>query len=829
MKIKQLKIAGFRGFNSERVIDFDERLTVISAPNSHGKTSISEALEFLLYGVTSKVEEADSKDEYKNSYRNRHFPDKNPAYIEAVMVDDKSDEKVFRMELDSDGTTRRFVDGKEVSEWPFLEESAKSARPFVLQHALKYLLLVEPSARFEGFAKLLGLDDVEVVFQAILRLCTKPTASIPPGAQQILADLELIKARLEKTPSLKSVVSQFNKGFDGLAGAYEIIEARGDELIGASAQKDRLKALIETRSAATAKVYSGNIEIQPIPKSDVGRVASAEGNLPIFVDETFVREYGELAIQGISAKLQEEAQLLKLGVNLLKGDSSICPLCKQPVDKHQQEEIEVRHQEVADEIKKYDELEKARQRIKQRLETLKTDLGTYEEINEQRIKGLLASSSPENKEKIASLLGGADAASVGIINIGAESAAIVLKKMQDNKEGADASLNECVDAITSKHENIDQAKNLGEALQKYTTASKEFSSRIAEIEETLVGPAKLLRQAVDALAGTEEVSLVIVLLEKKKEIEKALKIQDILDGLKDLKKIVEQTLAEMMESAMSTDLTAAVMKWYSKIKTTGDPDVHFSGFAMEKTKSGDYKSRRLAVKAESYGVELASAVSSLSESKLNALGLCVSIASALKDPGPWSFLIIDDPIQSWDDEHEVQFIDVIRNLVEAEHKQIVVLSHKNNWAEQVCGGCRAVNGLRYQINKYTKDGPQIIPVDWAPIEQRLREAEALANGVSTTSVGLQQAEEELRLASCQLASMVAKEKLGRSTSPHNMNKNDVRSIFIGVGVQTDLADRVQAMFVNADDSHHAPKTYQPNAERIRQAISSLREIYKLIK
>jgi DNA repair exonuclease SbcCD ATPase subunit len=74
MKIKQLTIAGFRGFNTERIIDFHGKLTIISAPNSHGKTSISEALEFLIFGETSKVSRADSKEEYRDSYRNRHYP-----------------------------------------------------------------------------------------------------------------------------------------------------------------------------------------------------------------------------------------------------------------------------------------------------------------------------------------------------------------------------------------------------------------------------------------------------------------------------------------------------------------------------------------------------------------------------------------------------------------------------------------------------------------------------------------------------------------------------------------------------------------------------------
>jgi len=73
VKIKNITIQGFRGFNEERNIDFHDRFTLIYAPNSYGKTSISEAFEWLLYGITSKVEKADYKEEYKGSYRNRHL------------------------------------------------------------------------------------------------------------------------------------------------------------------------------------------------------------------------------------------------------------------------------------------------------------------------------------------------------------------------------------------------------------------------------------------------------------------------------------------------------------------------------------------------------------------------------------------------------------------------------------------------------------------------------------------------------------------------------------------------------------------------------------
>jgi recombinational DNA repair ATPase RecF len=119
MKLKQLKVAGFRGFNVEKTIQFHDRLTLVSASNSHGKTSITEALEFLIYGETSKVARAHSKDEFKDSYRNRHYPSSQAAVIELMCEHAEQGSMTLRVELDSSGAYRRFVNGSQVIEWPF--------------------------------------------------------------------------------------------------------------------------------------------------------------------------------------------------------------------------------------------------------------------------------------------------------------------------------------------------------------------------------------------------------------------------------------------------------------------------------------------------------------------------------------------------------------------------------------------------------------------------------------------------------------------------------------------------------------------------------------
>lgn len=826
MKIKKLTIAGFRGFNTERTIDVDDRLTVISARNSHGKTSISEALEFLIYGATSKVENADSKDEYRNSYRNRHYPTDEVAYIEVICSDAVQQNQAFRIELDPDGvTTRRFVDGKEVVEWPFQAKSRTAARPFVLQHALKYLLLVEPARRFEGFARLLGLNEVDLAFKAIIELCTKPAASVPQEAQRPLNELSALETRLASFANLKKVTTALKR--QAVDDAYRLTEERADKILNAKVQSiDRLSRLVDARRALVEKVYAGDIALHTLTDAEASRLLSAQTTLTSVAGQQFLEDYASLCVHQAVSNLQEEANLLGLGTKLLGKNPGVCPLCKQPVTEEIRTDIQTRGLAADSEIRRCAAREESQRRVKAAFSHLKEALREHEELCNLRTRDLLISMQPQNEPKVAALFGSPNAAGLSIVRQAAETITPLRNQLQQASRDLVKAVTDSESAVTDGKSQLTDIEALRRKLQAYLAAADGFMKRASQLEPNLASPVKIFRAALDAVSGTAEISIVVDLIQKRTVVERAIRVRSLLEGLKDLKRNVEQTLAEMMDSAMNSDLTADVMKWYSKIKTVGDPEVHFSGFAMERTKTGDFKSRRLAVKAKSYGVELASAVSSLSESKLNALGLCVSIASAIRKSGPWSFLVIDDPIQSWDDEHEVQFIDVIRSLVETEHKQVLILTHNITWAKEICNGCRTLNGTNYEITGYTKDGPHMVRVDWSPLNARLREAEAIANDPESTSVRLQQAEEELRLAACQMASRIADEKLGRIRSSHNMNKSDVRTILIEAEIPSEAVDRIQAMFVNADDAHHAPKSYQPNIQRIRQALASLREVAK---
>ena len=311
-----------------------------------------------------------------------------------------------------------------------------------------------------------------------------------------------------------------------------------------------------------------------------------------------------------------------------------------------------------------------------------------------------------------------------------------------------------------------------------------------------------------------------------KQINKVFEIDSVLAGLKELRKTVDQYVGFKMLDAVTNEMTGDVMAWYSQIRTAGDPDVHFSGFDMERTKKGDIKSRRVQVKASSYGKDLVSAVSSLSESKLNALGLCLSIATNLKPGCPFDFLFVDDPIQSWDEEHGAQFIEVVRKLVD-KGKQVIILSHNNKWLQQLRTGCRSLNGLYYEITSYTKAGPRIVQRDWCNWKQRLDEVEAIVNDPTADSIRLQNAEGEIRLAVSDLTSVLYLNKRNLHKDANKLNSAQVRKCLVECGLPTRLIDQIGQTFETTDDAHHVTG-YAAQRERIRRYRSYVQELAKCL-
>ena len=125
LRLVSLQIRGFRSFGAEaRVLQLDAPLVVVHAGNSQGKTSLAEALEFLITGRCSRRDLlGGAKAEYNDSLRNAHLAEGDTdVYVEAVVRVADGTARRVRRELLSDfgqGTeceSRLLLDGTEVAD-----------------------------------------------------------------------------------------------------------------------------------------------------------------------------------------------------------------------------------------------------------------------------------------------------------------------------------------------------------------------------------------------------------------------------------------------------------------------------------------------------------------------------------------------------------------------------------------------------------------------------------------------------------------------------------------------------------------------------------------
>jgi len=826
VKIKNITIQGFRGFNEERTVDFHGCLTLIYGPNSYGKTSISEALEWLLYGKTSKVEKADSKEEYKGSYRNRHLPESLTPFVKATFVDDNANETEFHADLAEDETIQSVANGQEVESWPLEQDLSKVARPFILQHALQYLLLVRPDERFRGFAQLLGLEKLDLFQRSVVSLCTKPDACIPDEVNRFLNNTFVLEARLASQPSLATIEKAFKKGTAGLAEAYEAVASECRRRVPPETGGESvLPQLLKIREDAVAKIFKGRVALPDYSEEEKHANTEDEHFFVHRIADPFVKKYTELLALATVQHILERADFFGLGVKLLDKTPRECPFCGQSVDDAVLKHIHDEHANLATEKKRSEALQNQRTEIMSLLTELKSRLAVYQTRHKDKSAQLLA--LEPTLDKLETILVPKHQTHFKAVETSILELATAKDKLEISYSKALGALAKVETSVSESKEDAALVKVLGEVLTEYISDTRSYARAISGKVSAMSDADKILRHELDALAETEDISVLIDLLEQRRNVEKSFEIKGILDSLKDLRKSVDQYVGNRVLEAISGELTFEVMEWYGQIKTTGDPDVHFDGFDIERTKQGELKARRVQIKAKSYGKYLVSAVSSLSESKLNALGLCVSIATNLKGESPFEFLIIDDPIQSWDAEHEVQFIEVIRRLVEV-GKQVVLMSHNRKWINMVRSQCRTINGRFYEITGYTEAGPYITEMSWVGWKDRLTEVDAILKDQTADSIKLQQAEGEIRTVCAELASDLYFETKRVRKKPDDLNSRKVRRMLLECGVDRSLVDRITQTFVTTDEAHHAPVEYAAHRQRIQRYHAWAHELSKLL-
>lgn len=152
------------------------------------------------------------------------------------------------------------------------------------------------------------------------------------------------------------------------------------------------------------------------------------------------------------------------------------------------------------------------------------------------------------------------------------------------------------------------------------------------------------------------------------------------DVLEETQELIRSVEAEMQrrQAALLTTRGAEVKALYDRLNSGAD--VVFD--SMEPGTDS------MKLNATSFGTRM-SAAANLSECQLNCLGLAMWLMRATTPSSPFGFVLLDDPVQSMDDDHTEAFIaDIIPHLLDDHGKQVIVLSHVKRITERL----RELNG-----------------------------------------------------------------------------------------------------------------------------------------
>ncbi|MBI5841282.1 MAG: AAA family ATPase [Chloroflexi bacterium] len=585
-RIKSLTVQGFRGFNKlQEPIEFHDKLTLISGQNSYGKTSISEALEWLLYGITSKIEDAShNKSEYLGSYRNIHFPEDQTPFVEAVFVMDDGSEVVYRGELQADEAIQRYINGQKVDNWTWAIDAINDPRPFILQHALKNLLLTNPSDRYQRFTKLIGEEELADLQDHFISLSTKYAP--PREVTNFLNSFSDLEEKIKSLPSLEKIFKLYQKSdFDKL---FATINTECSSRIGKSIAdtNEILFELKNLRGISVAKYFDQQLVLESFSDEEEKQISDDTNFLINAITDEFSSEYLDLIKLATIQHIIDRAKFFNHGLAELLNKPKECPFCGHPLAESETTKIQHECNRVNEEESKTKKLQAKREEINSKLKALRKRFEQGYSRLVAKSDTLLSLDTQEVLHKLETVFGIENKTHFDAVNNAIEDVRSKKEMLNSSYQAAVICLDDMGDSLVKSTETPEKIKNLADVLVKHISDIDVYKKKIKDHATTISVASKVLTNILDLQAGTQELSVLIELLERRDLLNKRAVIIGVLGRVKELQKQVKEYVSNKIENTVNVDLTRNVLSWYERIKTEGDPDVHFNGFELPKTKSG---------------------------------------------------------------------------------------------------------------------------------------------------------------------------------------------------------------------------------------------------
>jgi len=667
----------FRGFREiEYPIALDDDLIVFEGRNSSGKTSLSEAVEWVFTGGLSRRSSGlfGHPRELANCIANEFAPDDAEPWVELLLSVDgervrlrRTLKEDYSSQQGSEAVSVLTIDGVELDragEAAWLDDLFAGLHPILMQHTLRQFVHDQPAARRRYFERLLQIDELtELIARAVVGSTTvesfKPRSGSPAleAINSLVSGVEDPEAKAELTALTTADPGGVQEAFR--RSLVTVANRTFPEVLDPAISFSQCRDTIE---AAQAKARESELPLLGVLRNPLGNTLPDLTKLRQLEGATAA---GVVALQEAEAaaeSLDEANRALARAFDILVAGGLIdaptevdqpCPLCLAPEDTLKAARVST----VASWTPIAGALDRARNAHAERQRSLKAEVESLQ-------------------------------ASVRGFKVPLPKQAALATMLENLDEPLLSSIREVCTAATQLAEAADrmhlQLGNVREegvsqltALEELTTAHQTYGDLMSGLEDLVSASARedatyLVRERWVAAAGT--VSSLAGELQWREARKKAQ------SRLESIRTALIRLREEIIEDARRTFSEQITEVWGILRSDTG---AKFSRLQIPSARGRGYK-LELEVKATlSDGTKTreVDALRVFSESQVNVIGIAAYVTRA-RLLGH-RVLIFDDPVQSMDEEHFRTFADTLVARLLDEGFQVVIFTHSDDFARRL--------------------------------------------------------------------------------------------------------------------------------------------------
>ena len=670
--LRNISIQGFRAVTEQIEIPVARHLTLIYAENSQGKTSVAESLEFLFTGATTRhLLIAPDKREFRRCLRNVYRPDIDPVvsltYEDTTEVrrsaqgdyEGTHESPTSRLEMKGPAAADfRRVDPTTDDIPPYFCE-LKVQGPVLLQHNLRSLVYSKPTERWVFLSQFLGIEPSDEIVVAL-----DTTLQEYQELSDLTAEIQEFRERLVQCNVLPDIEA-----------ARKVTDEKGvlNAILSATQESRNLTGLIERRAPSDLESLRSALEhfltlhrqaTKPsescfrLEDLDIGEAATLFNELR---SATSNHRLKEAALKAAEKVIDEVSDQL---VGLFKAAAAFpeigeyhdgrkvdCPLCetKEALDAGRIELIN----EVATKSSALSELKSAEESL------ARTKQSAYENLRSHLTRSL---PTMIRVSKLSPISGRVD---ISRYRTAWRAVLSPISKFLIH-------VRRCMD---SDPETL-VTRCFADSFSTYAGVTPEaYQSRQEQLRDVL---ASIEQAFEEALLANPDVTRANELLAVARQPQAAIACARAFVKHEETRHQLEEALEDMkrLRQALRRHklglISDEVKRWYETLRPQDPVEFH----SLEP--SGEVGStayiKFLFGKYPDGQPILMDAISVLSDSQLNALGLAIFAAKNCVN----GLLVLDDPIVSLDIEHSRNFrLRYVKALLEAGN-QVIILTHDSH-------------------------------------------------------------------------------------------------------------------------------------------------------